>query len=374
MIEAPHSVHTFAKDRPAQMRGRGALSNASGRFEALTKNPCDDGWDHHPEPPLRTRVTHESPRTIITTNQSPDISFDQSINPYRGCEHGCVYCYARPAHAYMGLSAGLDFESKLFAKPDAAKLLREELSANRYKVKIIAMGTNTDPYQPIEKDYEITRQILEVLNDFNHPVMIVTKSHRILRDQDILAEMAKRNLVKVALSITTLDRQLAREMEPRASTPNRRLAALTHLSAAGIPTAVMVAPVIPALNEAEIERILEKAAKASVEQAGYIMLRLPLEIEHLFQEWIEGIVPNRAKHIMTLVREMRGGKAYDSQWFTRHSGKGPYATLIRDRFKAACKRLGLNQDLPPLDTSQFAIPRERIGDHFLETNGQISLF
>ena len=352
---------TIDQGQLALMKGRGAVSNESGRFEPLQKVGVDDGWSDQAPALLKTKVTEETPRTIITTNQSPDISFDQSINPYRGCEHGCTYCYARSSHAFMGLSPGLDFESRLFAKPDAARLLREELSAKRYQPKIIAMGTNTDPYQPIERRYKITRDILKVLDEFNHPVAIVTKSHLVTRDIDILAPMAKRNLVKVCLSITTLDARLSRAMEPRAATPLRRLSALKQLNDAGIPTGVMVAPVIPALNEAEIEAILEKSANTGVTQAGYIMLRLPLEVRFLFRDWIHEIVPGRADHIMRLVTEMRGGAEYDTRWGHRMKGTGAYAKMISDRFKKACKRLGLNQDPAPLDASQFRKPVDKYG-------------
>ncbi|HEY1614094.1 MAG TPA: PA0069 family radical SAM protein [Rhizomicrobium sp.] len=340
------------------LRGRGAVSNLSGRYERETRTLVDDGWtrDDEAPPPLKTQVLRDSSRTIITRNNSPDISFDRSINPYKGCEHGCIYCFARPTHAYLGLSPGADFESRLFAKPNAAELLRAELSAPGYIPKVIAMGTNTDPYQPIEREMGITRSILEVLREFNHPVGIVTKSPLILRDVDILGPMAEKGLAKAALSITTLDRKLARTMEPRAATPQRRLDAIRGLSAAGIPASVMCAPMIPALNDDEMENILAAAAKAGASSAGYVLLRLPLEIKDLFREWLETNVPGRAKHVMTLVRQMRGGRDYDSQWHTRMKGTGPYAEMMAQRFQLAIRRLGLNRTRVPLNVSEFKKP------------------
>ena len=338
-------------------RGRGTLSNASGRYEPIARVAFDDGWRSIEElPPFETTVTIDATRKIITRNESPDISFDRSINPYRGCEHGCVYCFARPTHAYLGLSPGLDFESKLFAKPDAAALLERELSAKGYEPRTIAIGTNTDPYQPIERRHEIMRGILQVLERAGHPVGIVTKSALVTRDIDILARMAKRNLVKVALSVTTLDPQLARTMEPRAATPPRRLEALRQLARAGVPTSVMVAPIIPAINDAEIERILDAAALAGVKQAGYVLLRLPLEVRDLFKEWLEANYPDRAKHVFKLIRDMRGGKDYDSTWGKRMTGSGPYAWMIGRRFEAACQRLGLNEETTSLATEHFQPP------------------
>ncbi|MGB3810275.1 MAG: PA0069 family radical SAM protein [Parvibaculum sp.] len=338
-------------------RGRGALTNDSGRFEHQARVLLDDGWGVNDAPqPLKTQVTNETPRTIITRNSSPDLLFDRSINPYRGCEHGCVYCFARPTHAYMGLSPGLDFESKLFAKPNAAALLEKELSRKGYEVAPIAMGTNTDPYQPIELRYRITRSILEVLSAFNHPVTIVTKSARVTRDLDILSDMAKRNLVKVALSVTTLDAKLARVMEPRASTPSRRLEAMKLLSEAGVPTGVMVAPIIPALNDSEIEKILTGAAYAGAKSAGFVLLRLPLEIKDLFREWLEENEHDKAEHVMSLIRSMRGGKDYDAEWGKRMRGTGPYAWQIGRRFEIATKRLGLERGGWKVDCSQFRVP------------------
>jgi len=302
-------------------------------------------------------VTIDSTRRIITRNDSPDISFDRSINPYRGCEHGCVYCFARPTHAYLGLSPGLDFESKLFAKPDAPKLLERELSASGYVPRTIAIGTNTDPYQPIEREHQIMRRILEVLDRYGHPVGIVTKSALVLRDLDILARMAQRNLVKVALSVTTLDGKLARVMEPRAATPARRLEALQQLAAAGVPASVMVAPVIPALNDPEIERILEAAAAVGVREAGYVLLRLPLEVRDLFREWLMANFPDRYRHVFKLVRETRGGKDYDSSWSKRMTGGGPIAWMIGRRFELACARLGFNKARTRLTTEHFDPPQ-----------------
>ena len=345
------------------LRGRGARSNASGRYERETRVLVDDGWTQEDEtpPPLKTEVLRDSSRTIIARNKSPDISFEQSINPYKGCEHGCIYCFARPTHAYLGLSPGADFESRLFAKPNAAELLARELAAPGYVPKVIAMGTNTDPYQPIERQLKITRSILEVLRNFRHPVGIVTKSPLILRDIDILAPMAEQGLARAAISITTLDRRLARVMEPRAATPQRRIEAISGLRAAGIPAGVMFAPVIPALNDEELENVLNAAVEAGAGSAGYVLLRLPLEIKDLFREWLEEKQPGRAKHVMSLIRQMRGGKDYDSQWHTRMKGTGPYAEMIARRFHMAIKRLGLNQDRAPLATDKFRRP-PRPGD------------
>jgi DNA repair photolyase len=338
-------------------RGRGAQSNASGRYEALARTAFDDGWQSFEElPPFRTTVTIDTTRKIITRNDSPDISFDRSINPYRGCEHGCIYCFARPTHAFLGLSPGLDFETKLFAKPDAPKLLERELAAAGYAPRTIAIGTNTDPYQPIEREHQIMRRILEVLDRFGHPVGIVTKSALILRDLDILARMARRNLVKVALSVTTLDAKLARVMEPRAATPPRRLDALRQLCAAGVPVSVMVAPVIPALNDTEIERILDAAAAIGVKEAGYVLLRLPLEVRDLFREWLMANFPDRYRHVFKLIRETRGGKDYDSTWGRRMTGGGPVAWMIGRRFELACEKLDFNKTRTKLTTEHFDPP------------------
>lgn len=338
-------------------RGRGARTNQSGRFEAEAREAFDDGWDSAADlPPFKTEVRPEAARTIITTNDSPDISFDQSINPYRGCEHGCIYCYARPTHCYHGHSAGLDFETILYTKPNAAKLLEAELAHPRYVAKTIALGTNTDPYQPIERQQRLTRSILEVLAQARHPVGIVTKSALVVRDIDILAPMAAQGLAKVALSVTSLDARLSRRMEPRASTPALRLDALRQLSEAGIPTAVMVAPVIPAINDAEIEAILEQAAAAGVRSAGYILLRLPLEIKALFREWLESEMPDRAARVVKLMQSMHGGQDYRSEFGLRQRGSGPYAEQIGQRFRLAIRRLGLNSERSALRTDLFRRP------------------
>ncbi|MDB5598731.1 MAG: radical protein [Xanthobacteraceae bacterium] len=366
---APVSIEgigTAAVERERR-RGRGAQSNASGRYEGVARVAFDDGWQSLEElPPFQTSVTLDATRKVITRNESPDISFDRSINPYRGCEHGCVYCFARPTHAYLGLSPGLDFETKLFAKPNAPELLERELAAPGYEPRTIAIGTNTDPYQPIERQHQIMRGILEVLERVGHPVGIVTKSALVTRDIDILSRLAKRNLVKVALSVTTLDPALARTMEPRAATPSRRLEALRQLSAAGIPTTVMVAPVIPAINDAEIERILDAAAFAGVKSAGYVLLRLPLEVRDLFREWLLANYPDRFRHVFKLIRDMRGGKDYDSAWGTRMKGAGPYAYLIGRRFEMACERYGLNLNKARLSTEHFEKPKKQ--------DAQLSLF
>ncbi len=339
-------------------RGRGTLSNASGRYEPLARVAFDDGWQGLEDlPPFKTTVTADTTRKIITRNDSPDISFDRSINPYRGCEHGCVYCFARPTHAYLGLSPGLDFESKLFMKPNAPELLERELSAPGYVPKVIAIGTNTDPYQPIERRYKIMRRILEVLDSAGHPVGIVTKSALVLRDLDILARMAKRDLVKVALSVTTLDAKLARTMEPRAATPQRRLDTLRQLVKAGVPATAMVAPVIPALNDDEIERILEAVAAAGVRHAGYVLLRLPLEVRDLFREWLMTNFPDRYRHVFKLIRDMRGGKDYDSTFGQRQTGTGPIAWMIGRRFEVACEKLGFNAAKHKTTTEHFRPPR-----------------
>jgi DNA repair photolyase len=348
-------------------RGRGAHSNASGRYEPLARVVFDDGWEKIEDlTPFKTTVTVDATRKIITRNESPDISFDRSINPYRGCEHGCVYCFARPTHAFLGLSPGLDFESKLFMKPSAPELLERELSAPGYVPKVIAIGTNTDPYQPIERRHQIMRRILEVLERSGHPVGIVTKSALVLRDLDILARMAKRDLVKVAISVTTLDVELARTMEPRASTPPRRLEALRQLVKAGVPASTLVAPVIPALNDAEIERILDAVAATGVRHAGYVLLRLPLEVRDLFREWLVANFPDRYRHVFKLIRDMRAGKDYDSTFGTRMTGKGPIAWMIGRRFEIACERLGFNVTSVKTTTEHFRPP--------LPSAEQLSLF
>lgn len=351
----------------ARRRGRGAGINPSGRFEAETRHVFDDGWTTLEElEPFKTDVQIEKPRTIITRNDSPDISFDRSINPYRGCEHGCIYCFARPTHSYMGLSAGLDFESKLFAKPDAPRLLERELAKPGYHPKTIAIGTNTDPYQPIEKKWRIMREVLEVLEAANHPVGIVTKSALVVRDIDILSRMAEKGLAKVALSVTTLDAHMARTMEPRASTPSLRLQAIRKLSDAGIPASVMMGPVIPGINDHEIERILDAAYAQGAREAGYVLLRLPLEVAPLFKDWLLRNYPDRYRHVMSLVRSMRDGKDYDAEWGKRMRGTGPYAWQIGRRFEITARKLGFNRKRLPLRTDLFE-PVEKDGK-------QLSLF
>lgn len=325
-------------------KGRGALSNATGRFEAQAREAFDDGWDVEDLDAqlMRTEVSVEAARSIVTRNASPDIPFDRSINPYRGCEHGCVYCFARPTHAYIGLSPGLDFETRLTAKPNAPELLRAAFAKRGYKPAPIAIGANTDPYQPIENRWRIMRGLLEVFLEHRHPVTIVTKGALIMRDVDLLSALAEHNLVRVALSVTTLDRRLARRMEPRAATPSRRLEAIAALSAAGVPTAAMMAPVIPGLNDHEIEAVLEAAAQSGARAAEYVTLRLPLEVADLFKEWLAEVEPHKAGKVMRLVREMQGGRDYDPEWGKRQRGSGRMAELIGRRFAAATKRLGLN--------------------------------
>jgi DNA repair photolyase len=360
--EAAQSAREMLVVDAERRRGRGARSNASGRFETERREVVDDGWESGAElPAFKTTIHQEAARSVISRNDSPDISFDQSINPYRGCEHGCTYCYARPTHCYLGHSAGLDFETQLYAKPNAAELLEAELAKPGYKPATIALGTNTDPYQPIERQLGITRQILEVLEAARHPVGIVTKSALVLRDADILSRMAKNGLAKVALSVTTLDRRLARSMEPRASTPGKRLEALGGLHAAGIPTAVMVAPIIPALNDHEIEGILEAALAAGVSEAGYVMLRLPLEIKELFREWLATDYPQRASRVIKLVQGMHEGRDYSSAFGLRQKGSGPYAGQVAMRFRLALKRLGLNECREHLRTDLFRKPPAKSG-------------
>jgi DNA repair photolyase len=342
---------------PPTPKGRGAKSNSSGRYEAFTRHDFDDGWseptDDDSPPQLKTELQVEKARKIITTNDSPDIGFNYSINPYRGCEHGCIYCFARPSHAYMGLSPGIDFETKLFFKPEAARLLEKELSNPRYTCERIQLGANTDPYQPIERKLMITREILKVLSRFRHPVTITTKSALVARDADILGPMGQANLAMVSISITTLDRKLARVMEPRASTPERRLQALKVLAEAGVPVMVGFAPVIPGLNDHEMEEVLERAAEMGARHAHYVAIRLPWEIKDLFREWLEAERPERAKRVMSLIRQMRGGRDYDPTWGKRGRGEGPVAAVISRRFKLAIARLGLDQPYGTLDVTQF---------------------
>jgi DNA repair photolyase len=337
--------------------GRGAVTNRSGRFELEQRERADDGWGSlEAIDALKTEITLERPKSIIARNESPDISFDRSINPYRGCEHGCIYCFARPTHAYMGLSPGLDFESRLFVKENAADLLERELAAPNYQPRTIAIGTNTDPYQPIERQYRVMRSVLEVLGRANHPVGIVTKSTLVTRDIDLLAPMARAGLAKVAISLTTLDRQLARAMEPRAPTPERRLATIERLAAAGIPVTVMVAPIIPAVNDAEIEEILARAFAMGAREAGYVMLRLPLELRDLFREWLLVHYPDRLRHVLSLIRSVRDGKDYDPTFGKRMKGSGAYAWMIGRRFEMAAQRLGFNRARSKLRTDLFHSP------------------
>ena len=336
------------------IRGRGTTESPDTRFLDTTRNAVDDGWDGMDLPEaVQTTVTQEHPKTIISHNQSPDIPFEASINPYRGCEHGCIYCYARPSHAYMDLSPGIDFETRLFAKPEAAKLLRAELSKRNYKCTPIALGSNTDPYQPIERDWQITRSLLEVLNEFNHPLTIVTKSCLVERDLDILTELARKRLIQVFVSVTTLDGDLARKMEPRATAPWRRLETISKLKQAGVPVGVMFAPVIPVLNDPEMETVLTRAAEAGAISAGYVMLRLPHEVKQLFRTWLQTHYPLKASHVMNRVRDIRGGRDNDPEFASRMRGTGIYAAIIEQRFRAICERLGLNRTEVLLETSLF---------------------
>lgn len=350
---------TPPRERNQPLKGRGALSNPTGRFERNRQEAVDDGWYQEEVPDfIPTSIEPDRARSVITRNDSPDIPFEQSINPYRGCSHGCSYCYARPSHSYVGLSAGLDFETRLFYKKDAGKLLQEELRRPGYVCKPITLGANTDPYQPIERRMRVTRDILEVLARCRHPVTIITKSALVLRDLDLLAGLARDGLAGVGVSITTLDAELKRVMEPQAASPRARLEAVARLNEAGVPTGVMVAPVIPALTDHEMEAILEAAAAAGARWAGYVLLRLPYEVKDLFREWLAAHHPDRADHVMSLVREMRGGKDYDSSFGTRMRGTGPVAELLRSRFHVACRRLGLGATrAQPPDTSLFRPPR-----------------
>ena len=341
-------------------RRRGARSNATGRFEKDSHEAYDDGWESLAElDAFKTEVFEDAAKSIIAHNDSPDISFDGSINPYRGCEHGCIYCYARPSHCYLGHSAGLDFETKLYAKTDAAKLLEREFAKPGYKPSTLALGGNTDPYQPIERQRRITRSILEVMAKTNHPVGIITKSALVARDIDILQPMAEKELARVAVSITTLDRRVARAMEPRAATPSRRLETVQRLADAGIPVTVMVAPIIPGLTDHEIEPILEAASKAGARDAGYVLLRLPLEIKALFREWLAEEFPGRAERVISLLQSMHGGRDYAPEFGLRQRGKGPYATQIAMRFRLAKNRLGLAGERRDLRTDLFEKPGDR---------------
>jgi len=358
MKNIPASIDSL--DRPQKMKGRGAASNPEGRFETRTQVRIDDGWERDPDEPARpaTTVTEERARSIISRNDSPDIPFEQSINPYRGCEHGCIYCYARPSHGYLNLSAGIDFETRLFAKTNAAELLRAELAKPGYRVSPINLGANTDPYQPIERRYRITRQVIEVLAEHRHPLTIVTKNALVERDIDLLAPLARQNLVYAFVSVTSLDNRLSAKLEPRASAPHRRIEALRALNQAGIPCGVLVAPIIPMLTDRWIEQIVEQAQAAGARMAGYTVLRLPYELKDLVREWLELHFPERAEHVLSLVRQMRGGRDNDPRFGKRMRGEGEFAELIRQRFTLATRRFGVarNRDLA-LDCSQFRPPR-----------------
>jgi DNA repair photolyase len=339
--------------------GRGAGSNLPGRFETRPVEAFDDGWDTlaEPLPPLETTLTPEKTRTLISRNDSPDVPFDRSINPYKGCEHGCVYCFARPTHSYLGLSPGLDFESRIFSKPDAPDLLRRELAKKGYRPEPIAIGANTDAYQPVERRERLTRRILEVLVEYRHPFSIITKSNLVLRDLDLIAPMARERMASVFVSITTLDRELARRMEPRAPTPQRRLDAIRGLSEAGVPVGVLASPIIPGLNDAEIEKILEAAAGAGASMANYILLRLPHELKEIFAAWLDGHYPLRAKKVLNLIRETRGGKLNEAEFGSRMRGVGEYAEMLARRYRAACARLGLQNRTVEFDLTRFTPPR-----------------
>ncbi len=343
-----------------ERKGRGATVNPPNRFESKAAAPFDDGWDTLTAdlvdlPPLATTLTRDASRSVISYNQSPDLGFDRAVNPYRGCEHGCVYCYARPSHAYLGYSPGLDFETKLLFKPDVAELLEKELRKPGYVARPLALGSNTDPYQPVDRTLKLTRGVLEVLDRFNHPVTIVTKSAGVLRDMDILHRMAERNLVRVCMSVTTLDGNLARRMEPRAASPARRIHAIEQLARAGIPVGVLAAPMIPALNDAEMEKILETASRAGARWGGYILLRLPHELKQIFEDWLNQHFPDRARHVLELIRETRAGALNDTKYGQRFSGTGVYADLLARRFERAARQWGLD-NRETLDTTAFAAP------------------
>lgn len=349
------------------IHGRGAVSNPAHRFESLDRHPVDYGWawdEEEPAPP-DTQVIEQVARTVLTRNDSPDIPFDRSVNPYQGCEHGCVYCYARPSHAYHGLSAGLDFETKIIARLNIAERLREELARPGYQPAPVALGANTDPWQPVERRLGITRQVLEVLAETRHPLTLVTKSSLVERDLDLLADMARDGLVHAAVSVCTLDAELARRLEPRAASPARRLKTLARLAAAGIPCAVLTAPVIPGLTDPDLERVMEAARDAGARTAGYVLLRLPHELKQVFQDWLEVHHPLKAGHVMSLVRQMREGRENNSEFGTRQRGTGVFADLLARRVAVARKRLGLDQGLPPLDCGKFRPP---------DRGGQLALF
>jgi DNA repair photolyase len=356
-------------------RGRGAVTNPAVRFESSVVSPFDDGWDtltgEIEEPvKLATTLIKDATKSVIAWNSSPDLGFDRAVNPYRGCEHGCVYCYARPTHAYLGYSPGLDFETKLIFKPEVGVLLEKELRKPGYVPKVMALGSNTDPYQPVERTLKLTRAVLEVLDKFNHPVGIVTKSAGVLRDLDILSSMAKRRLVRVYLSVTTLDPRLARVMEPRAATPARRLHAIEELTRAGVPTGILAAPMIPGLNDAEMEKLLEAGARAGARQASFVLLRLPHELKTIFEAWLHEHFPDRAKHVLNLIRDTRAGGLNDARFGHRFSGSGPYAELLLRRFARAVRQWGLDETREGLDCSQFLVPGGKAG----KPDAQLSLF
>ncbi|MCK0143516.1 PA0069 family radical SAM protein [Aliiroseovarius sp. F20344] len=361
-MEKDHSDRIDAECR----RGRGAASNSTGRFEGFQRVRVDDGWAEEPLPPFRTEVSIERPKSVVSRNSSPDLRFDQSLNPYRGCEHGCIYCYARPTHAWLGYSPGLDFETKLIARPDAAKQLETELRRKSYRVAPLALGTNTDPYQPIEGRYRITRQVLEVLEQFQNPVMIITKGTLIERDLDILSRMAAKGLAQVGISITSLQPDLSRKMEPRVPSPKRRLQMIERLSGAGVPVRVMASPVVPGLTDHELEPIMQAGRDAGAVAASYILLRLPGEVAELFQEWLEEHYPDRAAKVMNRVREMRGGQDYQSEFGQRMVGRGVFAELLKQRFQKACQRFELTKLMPDLRCDLFEPP--------IAQGDQLSLF
>jgi DNA repair photolyase len=354
------ALKTTRGDRGGPLKGRGAASNVEGRYESAIRETFDDGWareEAEPAPRMETVVTRETAKSIIARNESPDVPFEQSINPYRGCEHGCVYCYARPSHAYLGLSPGLDFETRIFAKTNAAELLRKELSTPGYRCSVISLGANTDPYQPAERDLRITRSILEVLVEFQHPFTIVTKGALVERDLDLISPMAAKNLARVFVSVTSLDPELARKLEPRAAAPYRRLEAIRKLTSSGVPCGVLVAPVIPFLNDGDLEAIVGAAAEAGARWAGYIVLRLPHELKGLFREWLDLHHLQRAERIMARIRDLRGGKENEPRFGTRMAGTGEYAQLIRRRFERACRECGLESGgRSDLDTQAFRVP------------------
>lgn len=347
----------FVKQNASALKGRGTSLNPANRFETSENVAFDDGWNAQDEDEKpRTTLIKDATRTIITRNDSPDISFNSSINPYRGCEHGCIYCFARPSHAYLGFSAGLDFETKIIFKPDAPRLLEKELSRSSYKAETLVLGSNTDPYQPVERTLGLTRAVLEVLEKFNHPVSIITKSANVMHDCDILSRMSAKNLARVHISITTLDARLARAMEPRASSPQRRLATISSLAQAGVKVGVMASPLIPGLNDAELEIILKNAAQAGATSAATGLLRLPHELGHLFSDWLHQHVPERASHVLSLIRQTRAGELNKSDFHQRFQGTGAYAALLAQRFYQALTRLGLSKAEDALDVSQFRAP------------------